>query len=130
MKFGAAIKSFFKNYATFSGRARRSEYWYSVLFIALVQTPFSVVSSITSPGNGISERYLPIYVVAAIAYLMLAIALIAPALAVTVRRLHDTGRSAWYFMWYLLPLVGAIIFLVALFEKSNEVQNKYGNPVK
>ncbi len=130
MSFGEAIKSFFAKYAIFSGRARRSEYWYSWLFAAIVQVPFSVAASIITPENDISERYLPIYLVVTIAYLILLIVLVAPSLAVTVRRLHDTGRSAWYFMWYLLPLAGAIIFFVALIENSQSTQNKYGDPVK
>jgi uncharacterized membrane protein YhaH (DUF805 family) len=130
MSFFEAIKSYFKNYARFNGRARRSEYWFSVLFSLLVQAPVNVAVSITSPESDLTEGYFLIYLFAAIVATILLIGLVAPALAVTVRRLHDTGRSAWYFMWGFLPLVGAIIFLVALLEDSSPSANKYGEPVK
>lgn len=54
------------------------------------------------------------------------LAVLLPQLAVTFRRLHDTGRSGWNLLWYLLPLIGVIVMLVFLCEEGNKGDNKYG----
>lgn len=122
MKFGDAIKSFFAKYATFSGRARRSEYWFAVLFVVLV----SAAASVIWPGapdedgwrqNGPLEN-------------LWSIATFIPSLAIAVRRLHDTGRSGKYLWWLLLPIAGAIMLIIRLCEDSTAGANEYGEPVK
>lgn len=122
MKFGDAIKSFFAKYATFSGRARRSEYWFAVLFVALVSAAASIIwpGSTDEDGwrnNGPLEN-------------LWSLATLVPMLAVGVRRLHDTGRSGKYLFWLLLPLAGAIMVIVRLVEDSAPGENQYGTPVK
>lgn len=81
------------DYANFSGRARRSEYWWFYLFTILVSITTSVVDATlnTSVDNEIG-----------VAGLIASLALLMPSLAVTARRLHDTDRTGW---WMLLPLV-------------------------
>lgn len=116
MSFTEAIKSCLRNYVTFSGRAPRSEYWFFALFTALVYTilPFLEAAIYGMP----------------VLTMVLALGLILPSLAVTIRRLHDTGRSGWWILVTLIPLVGSIIFLIWMFTKSQPTENAFGaNPL-
>ena len=118
-----------KNYVTFSGRARRSEYWYFVLFnlifswAAILLDHFLGTSFIINTMNGPIDFYYG-YI-----YLIYALVVFLPSFAVFVRRLHDVGKSGWFLLIGLIPLVGAIWLLVLLFTDSNVGPNKYGlNP--
>ncbi|MEU0100762.1 DUF805 domain-containing protein [Streptomyces sp. NPDC006267] len=103
-----------KNYAGFSGRARRKEYW----MFALISFVISLVLSII--GGLIGADFL--------SYIY-AVAILVPTLAVGVRRLHDTGRSGWWLLLGLIPLVGAIILIVFLASEGKPETNQYGvNP--
>jgi uncharacterized membrane protein YhaH (DUF805 family) len=95
MHFGTAIKTCLRNYAVFSGRARRSEYWYFFLFGVLANIAASIVQSMIAATTDI---FVP-------AGWVVWLALLLPALAVNVRRLHDTGRSGglavgFYLYWF------------------------------
>lgn len=112
-----------KKYAVFSGRARRKEYWMFFLFNFI----FSLVASLLDMvifgmafwGFG------PLFMV----YAIYAIAVFIPGLAVSVRRLHDVGKSGWYLLIYLIPIAGPIWLLVLLCTDSQPGDNKYGpNP--
>lgn len=107
MSFVEAVQVCLRKYADFSGRARRSEYWWFALFNFGVTLILSLVSSVL--------------------YVLAALALFLPALAVGVRRLHDTGRSGWYLLISLIPLVGAIILIVFLASPGNPEPNQYGD---
>lgn len=121
MGFKEAIVTVLSNYATFSGRARRSEYWYFTLFNLLISLGFGILSTVFGDG------FLGTVV------LMLArlasLALLVPGLAVCWRRLHDIGKSgAWYFI-VLIPIVGAIMLIVWFCRDSEPGENAYGpNP--
>lgn len=110
-----------KQYADFSGRARRSEYWYFVLFnmiFAIVAVVLDNILGTAIEGVG----YGPIYG-------LYVLALLVPGLAVAVRRLHDVGKSGWMFLIVLIPLIGAIWLLVLSFTDSQPGTNKWGpNP--
>ena len=108
-----SVKSVLSQYATFSGRASRSEFWWFQL--ALI---FCVVLA------GIVSVIIPI--IGMIAYLVVAFGSLIPNLAVWVRRLHDTNRSGW---WYLLAFVpfGGIVVIVWCIFKSSEGTNNYGS---
>jgi uncharacterized membrane protein YhaH (DUF805 family) len=121
MSFSDAIKSFFANYANFSGRARRSEYWFASLFAFIVNLPLVVLSSIADQGQ------VGIFTLMQLGW---TVAIIVPSLAVASRRLHDTGKSFGYYFLILIPLVGAILVLIELLKDSAPGPNKYGNPVK
>ncbi|OCC11665.1 DUF805 domain-containing protein [Streptomyces sp. PTY087I2] len=103
-----------KNYAGFSGRARRKEYW----MFTLISFGISLVLSII--GGAIDASFLSyIYT----------LAILIPSLAVGVRRLHDTGRSGWWLLIALVPLVGAIILIVFLASEGKPETNEHGvNP--
>jgi uncharacterized membrane protein YhaH (DUF805 family) len=111
-----------KNYFKFSGRATRSEYWYFVLFgllfsLAAMLIDFSIGTFYIEEGIGI---FSSIYT----------LAILIPSLAVTVRRLHDTNRSAWWLLISLIPIIGTIVLIVFYCQDSKE-DNKYGvNPKK
>ncbi|WP_391207646.1 DUF805 domain-containing protein [Psychrobacillus sp. L4] len=104
-----------KNYVGFKGRARRKEYWMFILFDIIISIVFAIVESIA----GLSSLLTGLY----------SLVTLLPALAVTVRRLHDTGRSGWWFLLNLIPLVGPIIVLVFTCQDGQNSENKYGtNP--
>ena len=115
MGFTEAIQTCFSKYATFSGRARRSEYWYFVLCYTILTGILSFLarnSTVLGYVSGVIE-----------------IALFIPMLAVSVRRLHDIGKSGWFYLIGLIPLVGLIIMIVWYVRDSDPGQNMYGpNP--
>ena len=117
MSFVEAIQSCFSQYVGFSGRARRSEYWFFVLFETLVGVVCSMLLAIT--GSGI---FMALSYVASIACFL-------PALSVGIRRLHDIGKSGWWWFIALVPLVGSILLLVWMCKDSEAGDNEYGaNP--
>ena len=125
MSFFDAIKSYFKNYATFKGRARRSEFWFTVLFTVLVSAALSIVF----PGP--TEMVWDMEVEqSSAAENLWSLATIVPSLAVTWRRLHDVGRSGKYFFFVLIPIAGIIMLLIELTKDSQPVANAYGASVK
>jgi len=109
-----------KKYAVFGGRARRKEYWMFGLFNFI----FSLVASLLDLaifGRALAE-FGPLSVVYALAVFV-------PGLAVSVRRLHDVGKSGWYLLINLIPIAGSIWFLVLTCTDSQPGDNKYGpNP--
>lgn len=108
MGFGQAIKTCFSKYATFEGRARRSEFWYFALFVFII---------------AILTCWIPIL------GQLICLALILPNIAVCVRRLHDIGKSGWFYFISFIPLVGAIILLVWACTDSQPGENQWGaNP--
>jgi len=111
----AVIVAVTTKYATFSGRARRSEYWYFVFFTTIFSVVLAGADGIIGADGAVS--------------LLLSLPLLLPGLAVTVRRLHDTGLSGWWTLLYLVPIVGAILMLVFLCTDSQPGDNVYGpNP--
>ena len=104
-----------KKYAEFSGRARRREYWMFALISFLISVVIGVLASMISALGVLTWVYT--------------LATFIPSIAVGVRRLHDTGRSGWWGLLALIPLVGAIIVIVFLCQDSTPGDNAYGpNP--
>ena len=108
----------FKNYVGFSGRARRREYWYFTLFSLLITIALSILDYIIFELS--SESVLGIFTGA------YALAVIIPTFAVTFRRLHDTGRSAWWWLINLVPFLGNLIYLYLLILDSQPGENRWG----
>jgi uncharacterized membrane protein YhaH (DUF805 family) len=117
MGFGEAIQSCFRQYVGFSGRARRSEYWYFFLFIVLVDIVASVLDSVL----GTMSDSTNVGVIGTITSL----ALLLPSIAVAIRRLHDTSRTGWWILIGLIPIVGWII-LIVFYVQDSHPDNKYG----
>jgi len=104
-------------YADFSGRARRSEYWYFFLFYLLIYVGLIILSKMLGT-------------VGLILTLLFLLAMIVPSLAVGVRRLHDTDRSGWWLLISLVPLIGAIIMIVFAVQDSQPGENRFGSNPK
>ena len=100
MTFTQAVRSVLSSYATFSGRAQRSEYWWFYLFTILVAIMTSVIDAVldTAFNNDIG-----------IVGTITSLALLLPTLAVTARRLHDTGRTGWWMLIFVIPLGASIV---------------------
>ena len=111
-----------KKYAVFKGRARRKEYWMFVLFNILASI---LVTIIDMAFFGISET-------AGIGILttLYSLAVIIPYLAVTIRRLHDSGRSGWWFLLILIPLIGPLVVFVFTLLDSTPGENRWGDNPK
>ena len=92
MTFTDAIGTCFRKYVNFAGCASRSEFWWWVLFTVIVTLVFQRVS------YGLSAAF--------------SLATLLPNIAVGVRRLHDTNRSGWWLLLYLLPVIGWIVLIV------------------
>ena len=110
-------------YADFSGRARRKEYWMFALInfvIALVLGVIDGVSGQKSAQTGGVGILGGLYT----------LAMLVPSLAVGVRRLHDTNRSAWFLLLVLIPIAGPIIYLVFLAQEGTPGENQYGSNPK
>ncbi|MCE2521705.1 MAG: DUF805 domain-containing protein [Rhodobacteraceae bacterium] len=95
-----------KNYATFSGCASRSEFWWFQLFCLLLLA-------------ALSQFLEPLYVIGQLLLFL-------PNLAAACRRLHDSGRSGWWLLLYLLPVIGWIVLLIFLIQGTRPEGNKFG----
>jgi uncharacterized membrane protein YhaH (DUF805 family) len=122
MDFMTAVRTCLSKYVVFSGRARRSEYWYFALFNFLVGIVTSVLDAILGTGYDNSTGGL-VNTVGSLALLL-------PSLAVGVRRLHDTDRSGWWILIVLVPVVGAIVLIVFMVQDSKPGTNQYGPNAK
>ena len=123
MDFQRALRSFWKRYRDFRGRSRRSEYWFIQLFLVVTNIAVAIIDLalmgwdvdrfIANGGGGI----------VGLVWILLTIV---PAVAVLVRRLHDTGKSGWWALVGFLPLVGAVVLLVFTVTDSSPGENKFG----
>lgn len=123
MGLGEALRSFWSNYATFRGRSRRSEYWFIQLFLVVTNLFAAVIDFSLMDGD--VERFIA-NGGGGIVGLIWIFATIVPALAVLVRRLHDTGKTGWWALMILLPVAGAIVLLVFTVLDSTPGENAYG----
>jgi uncharacterized membrane protein YhaH (DUF805 family) len=119
--FGEAIKRFFKKYATFSGRASRSEYWWVALLSFLVSTVGQIAMTaggaatmdpITGePGSGMVPGLIVV--------ILYGLATLVPSIAVSVRRLHDGNFNGWLYLLIIIPILGALAIIVLMLLPSN-----------
>lgn len=116
ISFREAVVSYFGNYSVFHGRATRSEYWYVFLFNCIV----SIV--LNGPGMFSSSAVATLLSGLSILY---AVGTILPSLGLSWRRLHDIGKSGFWYLLVLIPLVGAII-LLAFYCTDSKPDNQYG----
>lgn len=108
-----------KKYAVFEGRSRRKEYWFFQLYVAIISIALSVFE-VWGLGNKSGQVILPNF---------LGLAIFLPSLGVSIRRLHDTGRSGGFIFLNLLPIIGWIVLFVFLVQDSDPEDNEYGaNP--
>jgi uncharacterized membrane protein YhaH (DUF805 family) len=117
MTFGQAIVSCLKNYARFSGRAARSEYWYWVLFVTLARVVTRLLDATLIHGTQTSAN--PFGGIVSLVILI-------PSLAVAVRRLHDVNRSGWWLLLYFTIIGIFYPLLVWKCTKGTDGPNRYG----
>lgn len=107
-------------YSQFDGRSRRSEYWYFTLFNALIGIAAGIVAGILASILGewaVFLAYIP------------ALYFLIPGIAVAIRRLHDTGKSGWFLLIGLIPILGSLALLFFMVQDSEPGANQYGpNP--
>lgn len=131
--FADAIRICVKEkYAHFEGRATRSEYWYFYLFnfifnvICQIAASSAASSIATIVSSHSKEEAIIDGLLYIIFYIIFSFALFLPQLGVTIRRLHDTGKSGWYWLIVLIPIAGIFIFIAQLIKPSSPEDNKYG----
>ena len=100
MTFGESISTCFKKYATFDGRASRSEFWWFFLFTFLASAAAAYVSQAVSG--------------------IFSLAVLLPSLAVGARRLHDIDKSGWFLLLWFIPLIGWIVLIVWAIQEGKE----------
>lgn len=109
----------FKKFAVFSGRARRVEFWMFALINILISIAIAALENILGIAQGGQGVLSTIY----------SLVVLIPSLAIGTRRLHDTGRSGWWLLLSLVPIVGAIVLIIFLAGDSQPGANKFGpNP--
>ena len=109
------INALTKKYFCFTGRARREEFWMFVLFNLLASILAGMVDGILGTAFlGVTYAVLTII----------------PGVAVSVRRLHDTNRTGWWYLILLLPLIGLIVFLIFAILEGTSGDNDYGEDAK
>lgn len=111
MDFNTSVKTCFNKYLTIDGRAARPEYWWFALFYVICLIVASIIDAIIG---------YPIF------YFVTSLALLAPAITVGVRRLHDKDRTGWWLLLGLIPVVGTIILLYWFVTRGTEGENRFG----
>ena len=106
MSFVQAVQVCLRKYVDFSGRAVRSEFWWFALFQLIVMVVASMLGETV--------------------YAVVALALVLPSLAVGARRLHDIGKSGWFLLLHLLPIIGILVLIFFWVQASQTESNEYG----
>jgi uncharacterized membrane protein YhaH (DUF805 family) len=120
MDFMTAVKTCLtKKYATFSGRALRSEYWFFYLFIVLGGIAATIIDVVIL-GRFVDD-FGPIHAIFTLATFL-------PVIAAGARRLHDNDRSGWWQLIIFIPVVGVIVLIVFMATKGTESDNRFGTP--
>ena len=115
------------NYTNFSGRARRKEYWMFTLVYVIILIGCTVLDNVlgtvfmmdAGPLGEISMGYGWAYTICALVHLI-------PGLALGVRRLHDLGKSGWFYLIILFPIIGSLVLLVFFCLEGKKEDNKWG----
>lgn len=120
MSFGQSVSYCFSNYANFTGRGRRSEFWWFYLAVVIISAVAQgLLAAIFGADSGLY------YFLAAV----VSIALVIPLYAAGARRLHDTGKSGWLQLLLLIPCIGVIVLIVFWAQEGQPTENQYGAPV-
>ena len=114
-----AVKSVLSQYAMFNGRARRAEYWWFYLAAMITYTSLVILNSAAESGASDPGIF-------ALIFPLVWLTLLAPTLAVQVRRLHDINKSGWNILWNFLPIVGPILLIVWFCRRGTVGDNRFG----
>ena len=118
MSFLQAIGSGFRNYASFSGRAVRSEYWYFALFVVIALVVAQILDVSLFPLHLVVRGVGPLDTLTTLALLL-------PSLAVAVRRLHDIDRTGWWALLYL-TIIGTLVLIYWACQRGTAGANRFG----
>lgn len=122
MSFGESVKTCFQKYVTFKGRARRSEYWWFCLLNFIV----SIVTLVLDYQMDTINIELGLGALSGLYTLIVFL----PGLAVSVRRLHDTGHSGWLYLLIIIPILGSLFLLYFFASDSAPEENRYSKSPK
>ncbi|WP_262694515.1 DUF805 domain-containing protein [Kordiimonas aquimaris] len=111
MDFGTAVKTGFRRYLDFEGRSIRSEYWWWMLFVFLVNIALNIFNG-SIGGTLLSSLFSLIVLI--------------PDISVSVRRLHDIGKSGWWILLWLVPLIGWVVIVYWAVQEGDVGDNEYG----
>lgn len=128
-----AVKRFFKNYAVFSGRASRSEYWWSTLALGVIGGVLGLLALIAGAAGATTDAYGESqpgvgFIPFAVLLLIFSLAIILPTIAITVRRLHDINQSGLLYLINFVPYVGSIVLLVLAILPSKPEGARFDAP--
>ena len=116
VSFSQAVSMAFDSYCRFQGRSSRSEYWWWVLFVAILSVCIGIIEGILGFSMTAVQATSGI----------LSLVLLLPGLGLSVRRLHDIGKSGWWVLLGFIPVVGAIILIIWFVRNSEMTENCYG----
>lgn len=119
-----AVKLFFSNYVNFKGRSTRSEYWWVMLASFIFGFVLGLIMSITMDKSTMPPT--PNTAMTVI-FWIIELALLLPSIALCIRRLHDVGKSGWFLLIALVPIVGSL-YLLYLYCKPSDGPNQWGDP--
>lgn len=124
MNLTSAIKTVLSKYTVFSGRACRSELWYWFLGVTVLFFVLAIIEgALLAPALGF-EAFAPKS--GQPLRLLMSLAIFLPSLAVAVRRLHDIGRSGWWLLIQVVPIIGGLILLWWYVQPGDKEPNEYG----
>jgi uncharacterized membrane protein YhaH (DUF805 family) len=119
-----------RKYAQFSGRARRAEYWMFALLYLLIYLAYIALGAATGGTAALGEEagaaMSPVFMLASVVYVIIVLALLVPSIAVTIRRLHDTNRSGWWWLIAFIPILGGLVLLIFAVLDGTPGDNRYG----
>jgi len=121
-----------QNYANFSGRARRREWWSFWFVHSIPYIPFAILFALIESfsESEVSDLLAIVFLLFAVLMLIYYLAMIIPFISVTTRRLHDIGLSAWWLLAIFIPLAGGIFMTVCALIPGNATSNRFGAPVE
>jgi len=116
MNFSEAVKAFFTNYVNFSGRAGRAEFWWAYVFLIIGNILTSLLDGLIGDDSVLING-------------LWSLVIFLPSLSILVRRFHDIGKNGWNVLWFFIPIVGLILFIV-WFVKESVGPNQWGLPAE
>ena len=119
-----------KKYAVFSGRARRAEFWYFVLFSTIISIVLAILDGFMSGSIGATPEDVPWDPMGDILTNIYNLAILIPSIAVSTRRLHDVDKSGWWQLLHFVVLIGSIVLLVWMVKSGTHGPNRFGEDPK
>lgn len=122
-----AYVNFWKNYANFNGRSRRADYWWAMLCQMIIMMILGMVGGGQLTAAMITgQTPSAVGIILILVYVIFSLASLVPGIAIVVRRLHDIGKSGWWYFIAFVPMVGVIVILVFLCTAGTAGDNMYG----